>query len=107
MNIAMLWDNVLLQLDPEKKMEGLIHIPETATDKPQTATVVAVGPGVESRVTDKLIELPVVPGDRVVFLKYAGATVELDGNSYIVIKVRDLIAVVRSPQPDSPDQSTG
>lgn len=98
MLIAMLQNNVLLELDAVEDKKGVIYIPETAKDAPQTATVVAVGPGrwnSEKGLRDPMF---VEPGDRVVFPKYAGSSIELDGRSFIIVKELDLSARIVPPQ---------
>src|SRR6195256_1355927 len=70
-----------------------IVLPDTASEKPQEGSVLAVGPG---RVLDngKRVELDVKAGDKVLFAKYAGTEVKLDGEEYLVIRENDLLAIV-------------
>jgi chaperonin GroES len=89
-----LGDRVVVQ--PKKKEEttssGLV-LPDTASEKPQEGSVLAVGPG---RVLDngKRVEMEVKSGDTVLFAKYAGTEVKLDGEEYLVIREADLLAIL-------------
>src|SRR4051812_26572891 len=89
-----LGDRVVVQ--PRKKDEmttsGIV-LPDTATEKPQEGSVLAVGPG---RVLDngKRVEMEVKSGDTVLFAKYAGTEVKLDGEDYLVIREADLLAIL-------------
>jgi chaperonin GroES len=89
-----LGDRVIVQ--PKAKEEvtrsGIV-LPDTATEKPQEGSVLAVGPG---RVLDngKRVEMDVKTGDTVLFAKYAGTEVKLDGEEYLVIREADLLAIV-------------
>ena len=89
-----LGDRVVVQ--PRKKEEmtssGLV-LPDTASEKPQEGSVLAVGPG---RVLDngKRVEMEVKAGDTVLFAKYAGTEVKLDGEEYLVIREADLLAIL-------------
>lgn len=90
----MLGNNVLLKLDEQEEMtkSGLIHIPDTGKDMPQTATVIAVGPGRWNERRGSRDPMFVCEGDRVIFPKYSGSTIEIDGKSYISVKESDLTA---------------
>jgi chaperonin GroES len=89
-----LGDRVVVK--PRKKEEttssGLV-LPDTASEKPQEGSVLAVGPG---RVLDngKRVEMEVKSGDTVLFAKYAGTEVKLDGEEYLVIREADLLAIL-------------
>ncbi len=89
-----LGDRVIVQ--PKAKEETTksgIVLPDTASEKPQEGTVLSVGPG---RVLDngKRVEMEVKQGDTVLFAKYAGTEVKLDGEEYLVIRESDLLAIV-------------
>lgn len=91
-----LGDRVIVK--PKAKEETTrsgIVLPDTASEKPQEGSVLAVGPG---RVLDsgKRVELDVKTGDTVLFAKYAGTEVKLDGEEYLVIREPDLLAIVNS-----------
>lgn len=89
-----LGDRVLVVLSSSEEVSaGGIFIPSTAQEKPQTAVVVAVGPG---RVTDNgaLIEPRVKTGDVVLLPKYAGTEIRIEGKDHIVLSESDIVAVV-------------
>ncbi len=89
MKLKPLADRVLLKQDKaETKTASGIIIPETAQEKTQTATVEAVGTGTEKE------KITVKVGDRVMYDKYAGTQVKIDGEDYLIVKNADIIAVV-------------
>ena len=89
-----LGDRVVVKPKPKDEMtsSGLV-LPDTASEKPQEGSVLSVGPG---RVLDTgtRIEMDVKVGDSVLFAKYAGTEVKLEGDDYLVIRESDLLAVV-------------
>ena len=90
-----LQDRVLVKrLDAEEEKVGGIIIPDTAKEKPQEGEVVAVGPG---KVTDdgKRQPLGVKEGDKILFAKYAGTEVKIDGEDLLVMREDDVLAVLR------------
>jgi chaperonin GroES len=94
MKFRPLHDRILVKrLDSEAKTKGGIIIPDTAKEKPQEALVVAVGPG---RVNDegKVTPLDVKKGDKVLFGKYSGSEVTLDGEEHLIIREDDVLAVL-------------
>jgi chaperonin GroES len=96
MKIRPLQDRVLIErVQEEAKTAGGIIIPDTAKEKPQEGLVVATGKG---RVSDegKLTPLDVAKGDRVLFGKYAGTDVTLDGKDYVILREDDILAVTES-----------
>ena len=93
MKMRPLHDRILVKrVEEEKKSKGGIIIPDTAKEKPQEAKVVAVGSG---RVTDegKLVALEVKKGDRVLFGKYSGSEVQIDGEEHLIIREEDVLAI--------------
>ncbi|MER3484296.1 MAG: co-chaperone GroES [Meiothermus sp.] len=89
-----LGDRVLVQrVEEEPKTRGGIVLPDSAKEKPQRGKVIAVGSG---RVLDNGTKIPleVKVGDTVLFAKYGGTEVEIDGTEYIVLSERDLLAVM-------------
>ena len=89
MNIKPLADRVLILPQPaEEKTIGGIIIPDTAKEKPQQGTVVAVGPGTK----DNQMTLKV--GDNVIYGKYAGTEFHLDGKDYMIMRESDVIAII-------------
>jgi chaperonin GroES len=93
--IRPLEDRVLVTLDEGEQTtaSGLV-IPDTAKEKPQQGTVIAVGPGKRSDSTGEIIPLDVKAGDTVLFSKYGGTEVKVDGKDYLILSARDLLAVV-------------
>ena len=84
---------VVAPLEETEEMRGGLYIPDTAKEKPQQGTVVAVGPG---RMNDdgERIPMEVNAGDRVLYGKYAGTEVSLDGDDYLIVKESDVLAVL-------------
>ena len=94
MNIKPLGERVVLKvLESEEKTKSGIVLPDTAKEKPQMGKVLAVGPG---KILDNGEKLPleVKEGDQVLFAKYAGTEVKLDGEEYMVLKESDILAIV-------------
>jgi chaperonin GroES len=94
MKFRPLHDRILIQrVEEEQKTAGGIIIPDTAKEKPQEGRVVAVGNG---RVTDdgKLIPLEVSVGDRILFGKYSGSEITLDGKEHLIIRQDDVLAIL-------------
>jgi len=95
MNLEMLGDRVLIEQGKgdEKTKSGII-IPDTAKEKPQKGTVVSVGPGKRDD-SGKLIPMELKAGDKVLYGKYAGTEVKLDGKDYVYMDQSDVIAKVK------------
>ena len=94
MKLRPLQDRVLVRrVEPEKKTPGGIFIPDTAQEKPAEGEVVAVGPGVRDE-QGKLHPLDVRSGDRVLFGKWSGTEVKLDGEDLMIMKESDIMGVV-------------
>jgi chaperonin GroES len=94
MKVQPLHDRILVKrLDEEQKTKGGIIIPDTAKEKPQEGKVVAVGKG---RVLDdgKVQELAVKKGDKILFSKYAGTEIKLEGDEHIIIREDDVLAIL-------------
>lgn len=95
MNLRPLHDRVIIKrLDTETKTASGIVIPDNATEKPDQGEILAVGPG-KSDDNGKNIPLDVKVGDRVLFGKYAGQTVKVDGDELLVMREEDIMAVVQ------------
>lgn len=93
MQLKPLADRVVLKsIETEEVTKGGIVLPGTAKEKPQMAEVIAVGPG--GVVEGKEITMYVKPGEHVIYSKYAGTEVKLDGTEYIVVRQNDILAVV-------------
>src|SRR6187455_545170 len=84
---------VVKRIDAEAKSAGGIIIPDTAQEKPQTGEVVAVGPGGRDE-SGKLIPIDVKAGDKVLFGKWSGTEVKLDGVEYLIMKESDIMGVL-------------
>jgi chaperonin GroES len=94
MNIKPLNDRVLvLRIEEEQKTTGGIVIPDTAKEKPQEGRVIAVGPGKFDE-NGKPIPMEVKKNDRVLFGKYAGNEIKLDGVEHIIMREDDILAIV-------------
>jgi chaperonin GroES len=84
---------VILRLEQEDRSAGGIIIPETAQEKPMQGEVVAVGPGTRSE-DGKLTPLDVEAGDRILFGKYSGTEVKVDGEDLLIMKETDVMGVI-------------
>lgn len=89
MKIKPLADRILVKNDAaETKTASGLYIPEAAQEKTQTASVVEVGPGTEDE------KITVKVGDRIMYDKYAGTQVKVDGEDYLILRMNDVIAVI-------------
>ena len=86
---------VVKRLDAETKSAGGIIIPDTATEKPQQGEIVAVGPGARDE-TGKLVPLDVKKGDKVLFGKWSGTEVKIDGKELLIMKESDIMEIGRA-----------
>jgi chaperonin GroES len=94
MNFRPLHDRVVVQrIDAEAKTKGGIIIPDTAKEKPQEGKIVAVGPGGRDE-AGKLIRPDVKVGDRVLFGKWSGTEVKIDGEDLLIMKESDIMGVI-------------
>ena len=84
---------VLRRVTPEEKSAGGIIIPDTVQEKPQEGEVVAVGPGARNE-QGAIVPLEVKPGDRVLFGKWSGTEVKLDGEELLIMKESDIMGIV-------------
>jgi chaperonin GroES len=84
---------VVKPLDESEQMRGGLYIPDTAKEKPSQGQVMAVGPG---KVSDEgaRLELDVKVGDKVLYGKYSGTDVTLDGEEYLILRESDILAIV-------------
>ena len=93
-NIRPLEDRILVR--PEEAQETTISgivIPDTAKEKPQEGTILAIGPGKRSETGD-LIPMDVKEGDRVMYSKYGGTEIKVDGEELLILSSRDVLAIV-------------
>ena len=84
---------VVKRIDAEEKTAGGIIIPDTAKEKPQEGEVVAVGPGGRDE-AGKLVPIDVKAGDRILFGKWSGTEVKIDGVEYLIMKESDVMGVL-------------
>ena len=84
---------VVRRLDAEEKTAGGIIIPDTAKEKPQQGEVIAVGPGARDE-SGKVVALDVKAGDRVLFGKWSGTEVRIDGEDLLIMKESDIMGVL-------------
>jgi chaperonin GroES len=106
MNVRPLHDRIIVQrLDEGEQQIGGIIIPDSAREKPQQGKVLAVGDG---RMTDdgKRIPLDVVPGNLILFGKYSGQEIKLDGEEYLIVKEDEVLAVIDSAPTSNSEKNT-
>jgi len=94
MNIRPLYDRIVVKRIEEKEtMQGGLYIPDSAKEKPQEGEVVAVGKG--KRLEDgKVIALDVKPGDRILFGKYSGSDIKIDGEEYLIMREDEVLGIL-------------
>lgn len=94
MTFRPLHDRVLVQaLEAEVKTAGGVIIPDTAQEKPQEGKVISTGPGTRGE-DGKFIKLDVKKGDRVLYGKWSGTEVKIDGKDYLIMKESDIMGIV-------------
>jgi chaperonin GroES len=94
MKVRPLHDRVIVErVEEEQKTAGGIIIPDTAKEKPQEGKVIAVGPGRTDK-DGKLIPMDVKKGDRILFGKYSGTEIKIDGTEYLIMRVDDILGVL-------------
>jgi chaperonin GroES len=95
MNLKPLDDRIVVKANEaeERTASGLV-IPDTAKEKPQQGSVLAVGPGRRSEQTGEIIPLDVKVGDTVVYFKYGGTEITVDGEDLLILSGRDVLAVL-------------
>jgi chaperonin GroES len=99
MNIRPLYDRILVKrIDNDvEKTSGGLYIPDSAKEKPQEGEVVAVGKG--KRLDDgKIVPLDVQAGDRILFGKYSGSEIKLDGNEYMIMREDEVLGILDTPK---------
>ncbi len=95
MKFRPLHDRVVVQrIEEDQKTAGGIIIPDTAAEKPQTGKVIAVGPGARDD-DGKIVPLDVKAGDKVLFGKWSGTEVKLDGDDLLIMKESDIMGVLK------------
>jgi chaperonin GroES len=94
MNVKPLADRIIIRpLEAEQKTAGGIIIPDAAKEKPQRGEVVAVGPG---KITDngQKVEMSIRKGDTVLYGKYSGTEIQIEGNDYLIMRESDVLALL-------------
>lgn len=96
MNIRPLYDRIVVKrVEQKEQMQGGLYIPDTAKEKPQEGEVVAVGKG--KRLEDgKVVPLDVQVGDRVLFGKYSGSDIKLDGEELLIMREDEVLGVLEA-----------
>ncbi len=98
MKIRPLHDRIIVQrLEEEEQRVGGIIIPDTAKEKPQQGKVIAVGLG-KKKDDGKVIPLEVKEGDRILFGKYSGQDIKIDGDEYLIMREDEVLAVIESEE---------
>jgi len=102
MNLRPLHDRIIVHrlTEGEQRVGGII-IPDSAKEKPQQGTITAAGNGKTDK-SGKRVPLGVKPGDRILFGKYSGQEVTLDGSEYFIMKEDDVLAVLEGPSRTAP-----
>jgi chaperonin GroES len=91
--VAPLADRVVVKpLEETEQMRGGLYIPDTAKDKPQQGEIVAAGPGRYEK--DKRVPLELKVGDKILYGKYSGTEVTLEGDQYLILRESDVLAVI-------------
>jgi chaperonin GroES len=97
MNLKPLDDRIVVKPnEAETQTASGLVIPDTAKEKPQQGSVLAVGPGKRSDTSGELIPLDIKIGDTVLYSKYGGTEVTVDGDDLLVLNARDVLAIVES-----------
>ncbi|WP_029009455.1 co-chaperone GroES [Azospirillum halopraeferens] len=86
---------VVKRLESDTKTKGGIIIPDTAKEKPQEGEIVAVGPGARDE-NGKIVALDVKAGDRILFGKWSGTEVKIDGEDYLIMKESDVMGIIEA-----------
>jgi chaperonin GroES len=91
--VTPLADRVVVHaLEETEQMRGGLYIPDTAKEKPQQGEIIAVGPGRYEK--DKRVPMDVKVGDKVLYGKYSGTEVTIDGENYLILRESDVLAVI-------------
>ena len=106
MTVRPLHDRIIVQrIDEGEQKVGGIIIPDSAKEKPQQGTVIAVGNG-KTNDEGKRIPLDVKAGDRILFGKYSGQEIKLDGQEYLIMKEDDVLAVIEDKAKKKTEKTT-
>ena len=104
MKIRPLYDRIVVKrIEQKETMQGGLYIPDSAKEKPQEGEVVAVGKG--KRLEDgKVVPLDVQAGDRILFGKYSGSEIKLDGEEYMIMREDEVLGILEA-QPEAGEES--
>jgi chaperonin GroES len=106
MNLTPLGDRLIVEpLEEEQTTIGGIVLPDTAQEKPQRGTVLAVGPGARNQDTGEHIPLDVAEGDVIVYSKYGGTEIKVQGEEYLILRESDVLAKVVGAEKKSKSKS--
>lgn len=96
MNIRPLYDRIVVErVEEQETMQGGLYIPDSAKEKPQEGKVIAVGKG--KRLEDgKVVALDVQAGDKILFGKYSGSEIKIDGNEYLIMREDEVLGVIEN-----------
>jgi chaperonin GroES len=95
-NLKPLGDRVVIEpMEQDEQTTTGIFLPETAKEKPQQGKIVAAGPGARKE-TGERIEMDVQVDDTVLYARYAGTTIKLEGEEYLILKETDILAIVEN-----------
>ena len=98
MDIRPLHDRIVVKrLEQQEAMQGGLYMPDSAKEKPQEGQVVAIGNGKKTE-DGKVIPLDVKAGDRILFGKYSGSDIKLDGEEYLIMREDEVLAVLEGGQ---------
>ena len=94
MKIRPLYDRIVVKrIEPKEQMQGGLYIPDSAKEKPQEGEVVAVGKG--KRLEDgKVVSLDVQVGDHILFGKYSGSDIKMDGEEYLIMREDEVLGIL-------------
>jgi chaperonin GroES len=94
MNIRPLYDRIVVKrIEQQEQMQGGLYIPDTAKEKPQEGEVVAVGKRLED---GKVVALDVQVGDRILFGKYSGSDIKLDGDEFLIMREDEVLGILEA-----------
>jgi chaperonin GroES len=94
LNLKPLGNRVLVEpIEQDEITAGGIVLPETAKEKPQQGMVLAIGPGTRDE-DGKRIPMDVAKGDKILFAKYSGTEIKMDGKKYLILREEDILAIV-------------
>jgi len=103
MNLQPLEDRIVVRpLEAEETTASGLVIPDTAQEKPQTGEVLAVGPGRIAEYTGEIISLDVAVGDMVVYSRYGGTEITVEGEDLLILSSRDVLALARPAGDENP-----